>query len=171
MQNATLRQAKKVLELIDQANLSTEQLQELIPYLSDVMQLDTNKIKRNAFRKACGLRPIEKNFRLREVFTLEDLILDSGESIGDRIVKSISSKGAECHFSSNHFGSDGRLNRNFGYIVSNKDCSVVGDIIVDNSGAGVKRLIIKLSGFEFKDTYQIKKNLERAILKIANQLD
>jgi len=58
--SATLKQAKKMLELIDQSGRSSEQLQELFPYLSVLLCMDIDEISLVDFRKACGLKPVRE---------------------------------------------------------------------------------------------------------------
>ena len=58
MKDATLKQAGKVLTLME--NTPCEQLQELLGsgLLSDLLSSDTKRINRDEFRKMCGLEPL-----------------------------------------------------------------------------------------------------------------
>ncbi|NTU66476.1 MAG: hypothetical protein HGB08_00975 [Candidatus Moranbacteria bacterium] len=58
MKDATLKQAGKVLTLME--NTPCEQLQELLGsgLLSDLLSCDTKRISRDEFRKMCGLKPL-----------------------------------------------------------------------------------------------------------------
>ncbi|HBR71598.1 MAG TPA: hypothetical protein DEA27_02180, partial [Candidatus Moranbacteria bacterium] len=58
MKDATLKQAGKVLMLME--NTPCEQLQELLGsgLLSDLLSSDTKRINRDEFRKVCGLKPL-----------------------------------------------------------------------------------------------------------------
>lgn len=60
MKDATLKQAAKTLNLIAKSGLSSERLQKLFPYFSDLLRADVDVMNRNDFRKACGLRPVKQ---------------------------------------------------------------------------------------------------------------
>lgn len=55
--NATLKQAKKALDLIDQSGADAEQLQKIFPYLSDLLRANTAEMNRDDFQKMCGIKP------------------------------------------------------------------------------------------------------------------
>lgn len=57
---ATLRQAKKMLELIDQSGKDVEQLQALFPYLSVLLHANADELNLDDFRKACRPAPVKQ---------------------------------------------------------------------------------------------------------------
>lgn len=68
MKTATLKQGKKVLELLE--DLPIEQLQELLEsgLLSDLLIANVGEMNRDEFRKLCGLSPILPTLHLIPTF-------------------------------------------------------------------------------------------------------
>jgi len=60
MKLATLKQAKKVLELVEETEIPLEQLQKLLAsgLLSDLLKANLDEMNRHEFRRVCGLVPI-----------------------------------------------------------------------------------------------------------------
>jgi len=59
MKPATLKQGRKVLELME--DVPAGQLQKLLEggYISDLLRANVNQMSREDFRKLCGLVPIQ----------------------------------------------------------------------------------------------------------------
>lgn len=56
MKDATLRQGKKVWDLIDDSGVDSQQLQNILPYFSILLKANTMEMNREEFRKSCRLR-------------------------------------------------------------------------------------------------------------------
>jgi hypothetical protein len=69
--NATLKQAKKTLELIDQSGKDVEDLQKLFPYFSVLLRANVDRINLNDFRKACGLKPAREKKKQNSLLTVD----------------------------------------------------------------------------------------------------
>lgn len=69
--NATLKQAKKTLELIDQSGKDAEQLQKLFPYFSVLLHANVDEMNLNDFRKACGPKPVREKKKSNGLLTVD----------------------------------------------------------------------------------------------------
>ena len=72
MKPATLKQAGKVLKLVEETEIPLEQLQKLLAsgLLSDLLNANMDEINRDEFRKLCGLFPISTEFPIWKTIKL-----------------------------------------------------------------------------------------------------
>lgn len=90
MKTATLKQAGKVLKLVEETEIPLEQLQKLLAsgLLSDLLKANLDEVNRDEFRKVCGLIPVSAEFPVWKTIKL-----GTGLKTADGFRKSIKKNG------------------------------------------------------------------------------